>query len=278
MSHLEWTAKPRSVLLRFSVVHRCPESDRADPDNGRESDAREILAAHLDGTLVIWDDNSQPMMWDYCLVGVDGNHLASVEVTRSIDQELKEFYIHREVAGPVWDAPHGLNTCWTVILDRGTNPLTVDVGVLHHLLLETQALGFESVTRDSFRPLRDMARELGLIKAWERHPCEEAPHLHIDTTSEDWTGGEQATASFLRVAKRNREKLEGAPAPRHLVVWIEAEDLAATFAMIERPPDMGIETPRYVDVGWVACGSGRTDTTALWRTEGGESWQVLATL
>lgn len=256
-------------------MHNCPDEDRAHPDNEVEVWARDDLQRHMDAQLLIWDDKSEDRMWDFCVVGDGSTHLASLEVTRSTDQALKEFYIHLNKAGDVWDAPHGLQSCWTVLLKKDVNPLKLNRGRLAELLLAGQDGSEEQLTPYSAKPVRDMVNELALEAAFRRHLCPEGPGIHIQPMGQFWTGGHQVTRSLISEAKANEEKLLDAPKPRHLLIWIEIENMAATFGIAEDPPDELIELPDFIDVGWAAAGAGDPENTALWRVAKGEPWEVI---
>ncbi len=255
-------------------MHNCPDEDRREPEQ-IESWARDVLNPHLDGRLVVWDDNSEDSMWDFCLVGDDGDHLGSVEVTRSTDQAFKEFYIHLDVAGEIWEAPAGATWCWTLLLRPHVNPLKVDRHTLGKLLLFAQSNGFEKVTPYSPRPLRDLINEVEAAAVWKRHTCPDGPDIHVQPIGQSWTGDHQVTRSLVAEASNNAEKLITAPEPRHLLIWIEIENMAATFGIAEAPPDLPVLLPGFLDFGWAAAGAGNPDKTALWRVASGDSWSVV---
>ena len=254
-------------------MHECPAGDRTTPDKTEEI-ARTVLEPHLGGRLVVWDDNSEPMMWDFCLVGEDGDHLASVEITRSTDQALKEFDIRLDKTGDVWDAPQGLEDCWTVILHKDVSPFKVDRATLDELLLLGQEAGGQWLTSDSPRPLRDLVNQIGLVGALPRHTCDNGPSIHIDLMNQYVTGGNHVSQSLITEAGNNEEKLKAAIPPRHLLIWIEKEDLGAALEVAEKAaPGEPVVLPDFVEVGWAAAGYG--DNVALWRAEQGQPWTVI---
>lgn len=253
------------------MTHLCPTKDKGTLRE-EEEDARTILAPLVDGAPVAWDDGTEDRMWDLCLVGDRGDHAATVEVTRSANQETLEFHIRLERAGEVWEAP-GLDPGWTVLLSVSTNPLKVDRNALAEMLADAAADGIEKIVVHGFKLWRDRLEKLGVHAAWQRRG--DAGAIFVSRTSDWWTGRGHVAGHVSAEADANATKLQAAPGPRHLFVWIDWSDIPATFDMREAPDGDPLTLPEWVDVAWAACGEWSLDQTILWRGVDGKPWELI---
>lgn len=235
------------------------------------------MQPHFPGELVCWDDNSEPRMWDFC--GVDqGEHVATVEVTVSTDEDLMRFQNQVDVTGgSAWDVPDGpLRNGWLVNLAHDVRVTKFDREALFHLLRSAEEHGVDHLFWAKSDELSVAAKELGVRSAlpWRGG---DSTKVIVSYESPSWMGGDNVIDSVLREAGRNADKMQDAPGPRHLFVWIDFLDFPAAFEMREPPSESPLPLPDFVDVAWAGCRAFSVDQPALWTAGRNEPWQVLQT-
>jgi hypothetical protein len=226
----------------------------------------------VDERIIVWDDQSEPRMWDFCLVNGARMHSGSLEVTRHTDPERRRLSIEMYNQEPIWKTPPSVRGSWMVQL----LPTFLVKSRAHRdklfRLLETA----EHEGQDKISGLRSpAAMELGVSSALRMERSRGSVYPVAAGTG--WFGDDHVARGVTQEAEANRDKLEAAPAPRHLFVWIDYAALAATFEMTDgsHPPPEPVALPDYVDVAWAACGEANLEGAALWRVERGRPWTVV---
>ena len=233
-----------------------------------------MLSPLLDGELVAWDDNSQPRMWDFCLVGKDRGHRASVEVTRNTKQSLKALNEQLLQTGVHWKAPRWLVRRWAVQLEHSAQPRRVRSAIFE-VLKQAEDGGHSHIGSRYGMPMHQEAQALGIWSAIDIGVRN--GKVYVTAGPSGWWGDHgHVTKGLLLEAERNEQKLRAAPPPRHLAIWVDAAAVAATIEITERGPARDpVELPPYVDVAWALCGEADLGRAAIWRVENHLAWTVL---
>lgn len=146
---------------------------------------------------------------------------------------------------------------------------------LAELLKQAEDTGHSQIGSRYGMPMHKEAKKLGVWSAIAVGAA--SGRIYVTAGPSGWWGDRgHVTNGILEEAERNELKLQSAPLPRHLAIWVDAVAIAATIEMTEQgPPDDLGGLPPYVDVAWALCGEADPDGAAVWRVEDSQPWTVL---
>lgn len=163
---------------------------------------------------------------------------------------------------------------WAVQFEHTARPKRIQTKIFR-LLERAELAGYSQIGSRYGMPMHNEARALGIWSAIDIG--DRNGKVYVVPGPSGWWGDHgHVTDGLLVEAERNEEKLRSAPAPRHLVIWVDYAAIAATIEMTERGPSQDpVQLPSYVDVAWALCGEADLNGVAIWRAEDGQTWSVL---
>lgn len=213
-------------------------------------------------------------MWDFCLVGTAGEHIGSLEVTRHTDPDLRAFSEDLYSQGSVREAPDYLQSSWIVQLEAWVRPKRFKNEKLFEILLDAERLNVEHLLPRYGYVLSEQTKALGVHYA--HRSTLPRGKIFVTGPSTGWFGEGHVSRGVVDEAAANAAKLQDAPVPRHLYVWIDYAAIPAMTEMTMRGPGPDpVQLPSFVDVAWAACGEANLGGAALWRATRGHAWEVL---